>query len=179
MNAALIYSGPVHTLSLWDSTNKELKLGYVGAEVSIYQDPIQHQHIDGNLSMYAVRTRLEAVLYETDPEKIGYLRDRQNTAQDIFVITNKKAFKLRNSFISFVQTRPFNVEEQHNIILTAQTEIANDFETITNLLSSVSDGNYYGSMEAADPPPGWSSAVGPATLSRIATFLAPGGGSYA
>ena len=175
MDANNIYSGPAHSVSLWDSTNKQLLLGYIGANVEIEQRPLSHNLIDGNEKQYTLRTTLEAELLESNPERIGDLYNRQGIRQDVFIVVDDRVFKFSDVFVSFAQIRPVGPTGYHSILLTVQTEIQKNFETITNLLSSWAEGVHIGSMEDGSPPTYWDADT---SIARGATFLASGGGTY-
>lgn len=182
MDLGNVFQGPVHSLSLWDDTNKELLLGFVGAEVSIDQKPLVHKLVDGTEKMYSIRTELEAELWESNAHRIAQLRDRQGTRQDIYVVTADNVYKFKNAFIQWAEARSMDAKEYHRIVLTAVTEIQDHFGTVTNLLNQdLTDSTPPGSFEDAnDLEDGWSEygsgwTTGPSK--NGSTFLSSGGGS--
>ena len=114
-----IYSGGAQ-VSLYDSTNGLLALGYSGEEINIEVEPQIVPISDGNKVQVEQLVSFEAAILETDTTQITNLMARKGYLQEVYIIGIDSAYKFRDCFIRVKQIRPMKGGETHTVTISGQ-----------------------------------------------------------
>ena len=179
-NVKNIWFGPGQ-VSLWDSSNKELHLGYLMPEdFQLTQEALVHKIVSGNHRQYGTRTEFICNLLQTDPTLLKAIKDRRDTKQDLFIIGANHVIKLHDIYVSIARERSYEPGVPHSAILSAFTDVETDVEEIKNLLSSVHDSVDYGNFNTDTNTDGlcdgWAELGSPTTTTNGTSFLGAGYG---
>jgi len=114
-----IYSGGAQ-VSLYDSTNGLLALGYSGEEISIEVEPQIVPVSDGNKVQIEQIVSFEATILETDTTQITNLMARKGYLQEVYIVGIDSAYKFRDCFIKIKKIRPMKSGETHIVTISGQ-----------------------------------------------------------
>ena len=166
-----IFSGPAQ-VALYDATNEELFLGYLGEEIEIESESPVTGISDGNKVSLGKIIKFACPLMQTDLTFLASLKTRRTYKQTIYVVAGEMLVKLSNMFVSVAMNRQFKSGETHKFALTAQTKVPADLESIINLLGS--NGNCNTENGSTGLALGWT-ATGAPTIDVDTSHLADRG----
>lgn len=150
-----IFSGPAQ-VSLYDSTNKELLLGYLGEDIEIEAEDIVTGISDGNKCTTGKMIKFACPVLQTDDGTLlSSLKTRRSYLQTIYIVGSGLLVKISDVLISLAMNRQFKSGEIHKFALTAETKVSANFESIVNLLGS--DGNCNTEVGSTGLATGWAS----------------------
>jgi hypothetical protein len=142
-------------VSIYDSTNDVLFLGYLNADnLKFMQRSLVHKTIEGNRVQYGARTSLTCLLMESDPSKLAALETRRATKQTVYITGYNFGVKISNCYVSYFQDRDFKPGGLSLVRVEFHTEVEADVEVYRNLLGS--DGGF--ETGAAGLGTGWSNS---------------------
>lgn len=131
-DAGKIYTGPAQ-VNLYDSTNKELYLGY-NEKIDLSESVQAHTLIDKNNLQYGTLTKIKIPLLQSNPAMLSDIVARRSTKQSLYIVGMEMLTQIDNIYVNVVRDRLFAGGKSQNLILTAQTEVEDDVNDLVNLL---------------------------------------------
>ena len=163
-------------VTIYDSTNGNLYLGYLSSEnIQLTQKPLYNKIISGGWIQYGIRTTLSCQLLETDPTKIANLVTHRSKKQTIYIVAGNYGVKLSDCYITHKQNRDFEFGGDTVILLEAHTDIESDVEVFKNLLGA--EGGFEVDTNTDGIADGWVNG-GMSAVSRADPSFLNGAGNY-
>lgn len=163
-------------VTIYDSTNGNLYLGYLSSEnIQLTQKPLYNKTISGGWIQYGIRTTLKCQLLETDPTKIADLATHRSKKQTIYLVAGNYGVKLSDCYITYAQKRNFEFGGDTVIQVEAHTDIESDVEVLKNLLGDY--GGFETDTNTDGLGDGWTNN-GMSAVSRADPSFLNGAGNY-
>jgi hypothetical protein len=168
-----IYSGAGVIVTLYDSTNGLLDLGYIEEGANFEQEANNTPISSGNLFMLNQTSKFEIPVLQSDATMLAALVARRPYLQEVYFIALDSALKISNVMLNIKMARSMKAGTPHKYILSGQIFDRAQVTFMANILGT------YGSMDTnvASLCTGWTN-TGVTSLSNPTSFLGAGHGNY-